>query len=109
MSARFDPLPPEAGAFMQVWADKLIRALDNALDDIIAAQADIVAVNEEQQEAIVAIQAAQAAADAANAAALAADAAAAAAQDAADDANAAIVVVNTTIADHETRIQALEP
>jgi uncharacterized protein involved in exopolysaccharide biosynthesis len=86
---------------MSAW-DRLCRAIEGALADL--------------QTQVTAIAAAQAAADAANAAAAAADAAAASAQTAADSANdavadvaAEIVTVDATLADHETRIAALEP
>lgn len=40
---RFDRLPPEAGLFMQVWADAFLTELETALDDIETNVADILA------------------------------------------------------------------
>lgn len=85
---------------------RAIETQETRQDELIAAL----------ETAVAAIQAAQDAADAANAAAAAAQAAADAAETealaaaaAADSANAAITTIDTTLADHETRIDALEP
>lgn len=43
MTQRFDRLPPEAGLFMQVWAESFLSDLETALDDIETNIADILA------------------------------------------------------------------
>ena len=95
-------------AFQLYW-QRFCENLEEAIAGLKKAQLDLVAVNEAQQEAIEAIQEAQAAAAAANMAAQEAIAAAASAQAAASEANTAIETINTTLENHETRLEALEP
>jgi hypothetical protein len=93
----------------QTWWQSVTRAIEAQETRQDAIIADIVALQEQQQEQLDAILAVQAAADAANAAAEAANAAAEAAAEAAADANSAVGVLDTAVTELDARVSALEP